>query len=436
MSVQQHALWQNRWTFILAATGSAVGLGNIWKFPYITGEYGGGAFVLVYLFCILTIGVPIMVAEVWLGKRGRHDPINSLRRICHEAGVSGGWTVIGIAGVLGGLLILMFYGVVAGWALEYVWQSFKGSYTTTNLALEGHFGELTASSGQQIFWQTIFMLLTCGVIAAGVVQGIGRSVNILMPTLLLLLIMLLAYSLLEGDGASAARFMFAPDFSKLSGEAVLVALGHAFFTLSLAMGAMLAYGSYMPDDAHVGKTVLTVAALDTIIALVAGMAIFPVVFANGLAPGSGPGLMFVTLPLSFAAMPMGNFFGGLFFALVAIAALSSSISLLEPGIAWLEEKGVPRVAGAIGLGLVAWGGGLASIYSGEVFDFLDKITAQYMMPLGGLLIALLVGWALPRQWVRGSGELAAGSYNAWYLVLRYITPPGILLVFAHSLGLL
>ncbi len=436
MSEQLHVTWRSRWTFILAATGSAVGLGNIWKFPYITGEYGGGAFVLVYLLCILAIGVPVMIAEAWLGKRGRHDPINSLLHITREANISRGWSIIGIAGVLGGLMILMFYGVVAGWALEYVWVSIQGGYQTANTGLENHFTALTATAGQQIFWQTIFMLLTIGVIAAGVVNGIGRSVAILMPTLFVLLIMLLVYSLIEGEGGRAANFMFAPDFSKLSGEAVLVALGHAFFTLSLAMGAILAYGSYMPDDAHVGKTVLTVAALDTIIALIAGMAIFPVVFANGLEPGAGPGLMFVTLPLSFAGMPMGNLFGGLFFALVAIAALSSSISLLEPGIAWLEEKGVSRVSGAVGLGAIAWLGGLASIYSGDVFNFLDKITAEYMMPLGGLLIALMVGWALPQQWVRGSGELADSSYSLWYFVIRYITPPGVVLVFANSLGLI
>ncbi len=440
MSDTQHASWSSRWTFILAATGSAVGLGNIWKFPYITGEYGGGAFVLVYLVCIALVGIPVMIGEAYLGKRGRLDPVNSLRKITTESGTDKRWTLIGISGVLAGVLIMMFYSVVAGWSLEYVWLALQNGYSPANAGLQTHFDGLTGSIERQLLWQTLFVIATMAILAAGVIDGIGRTTGVLMPVLFVLLLILLGYSLSNGAAAEAAGFMFAPDFSKLSAEAVLVALGHAFFTLSLGMGAIIAYGSYMPENANIGKTILTVAALDTLIALVAGMAIFPLVFANSLAPGAGPGLMFVTLPISFSAMPMGSVFGGLFFALVAIAALSSAISMIEPAVAWLENNGISRHRATLGLGMVIWLGGAASVYSSEIFNLLDMITAQYMLPLGGLLIALFVGWVLPGKpdsdWFFDDFDIHPTLLKCWYITLKFITPIGILLVFAHSLELL
>ena len=438
MNTQTPVSWTNRWTFILAATGSAVGLGNIWKFPYITGEYGGGAFVLVYLGCILLVGVPVMVAEVMAGRAARANPVDAMLGLSRDAGAPAAWGFVGLAGVVGGLLILMFYSVVAGWALDYVWQSLTGTYQAQSADSIGeNFASLTGSFQRQWLWQTLFVAITGGIIAAGVTHGIGRAVEILMPLLFVFLLMLLGYSWLNGEFVRGLEFMYQPDFGKLSREAVLVAMGHAFFTLSLGMGAIMAYGAYMPGEHSVGKTVITIAALDTIIALVAGMAIFPLVFANGLEPSSGPGLMFVSLPIAFANMPGGMIFGSLFFILVSIAALSSSISLIEPGVAWLERHGVKRRWGTFGAAVIGWLGGTACIYSGSFFNLLDHITANYILPLGGLLIAIFVGWIMQRQAVEAAAGFESPLYfKLWTTALRYVAPVGILLVFLHSIGLL
>ena len=432
----EHPNWSNRWTFILAATGSAVGLGNIWKFPYITGEYGGGAFVLVYLACIALIGIPVMMAEITMGRRGQENPVDASLDLAKEAGQPPFWGIVGYAGVLAGLMILMFYSVVAGWVLEYVLQSASGNYMVANAEqIEANFGALTADFNRQLLWHSLFLIVTLTVVGLGVTKGIGKAVEILMPLLFVMLGILLVYSFINGDPAQAIAFMFQPDFSKLSGEAVLVAMGHAFFTLSLGMGAIMVYGSYMPRGASIAKTGLIVAGLDTLVALVAGLAVFPIVFANGLEPSAGPGLMFVTLPNAFAAMPGGAIFGTLFFALVAIAALSSAISLIEPGVAWLERRGIKRVVAVLGLGMLCWIGGIASIHNGDVFNFLDNFTAKYMLPLGGLLIAVFVGWVMSRNHVQAETQMNDSDMAKWFFTLRYIAPVGVLLVFLHSLGL-
>ncbi len=421
----------------MAATGSAVGLGNIWKFPYITGEYGGGAFLLVYLACIFAVGIPVMMAEVLLGRAGRTDPIDSMLNLAKESGASRNWSIIGIMGVLTGIMILAFYSVVAGWTLDYVWQSATGAYSGFDAAaIEANFGSLTGNFETQFVWHTIFTMITCAVVATGVVSGIGNAVRILMPLLFLLLLVILGYSVAEGDFNAGLSFMFESDFSKLSAEAVLVALGHAFFTLSLGMGAILAYGSYMPRKADIAKTVVTVALLDTAIALVAGMAIFPLVFANNMEPGAGPGLLFVSLPIAFAQMTDGAFFGTVFFALVSIAALSSAISIIEPGVSWLEKRGIKRVNSTIGLGAIAWLGGVASIKYGSVFNALDYLTANIMLPAGGALIALFVGWKLRESIVKEEIKLPEPVYKLWQWSLRIVAPAGIAIIFANSIGLL
>lgn len=428
--------WKRRWTFVLAATGSAVGLGNIWKFPYIAGEYGGGAFVMVYLACILLVGVPVMMAEILIGKRGRTDPIHSVIRAAQDAKTSSKWSIVGILGVAAGLMILMFYSVVAGWSLDYVYQSIAGSYGGLNpQEIKSNFEVLVGDFNRQMIWHSLFVVLTVGVVAIGVTKGIGTTVEILMPMLVVLLLVLLGYSWAEGDFRQAAEFMFTFDLSKLSREGFLVALGHSFFTLSLGMGAIMAYGAYMPEEASVAKSTLTIAFLDTIIALIAGMVIFPLVFANGMQPGEGPGLMFQTLPIIFSIMPAGMIFGALFFILVAIAALSSSISLIEPGVAWLERQGVKRAWSAVILGLVAWLGGVGSIYSSDVFNFFDFTTANIMLPLGGLLIAIFVGWIMRRNSVRKvHADLGEGMFNTWYICIRFIAPLGVATVLVYSLA--
>jgi len=442
-----HGLWRNRWLFILAATGSAVGLGNIWKFPYITGENGGGAFVLVYLLCICLIGLPVMIAEVLLGRAGRQSPINTMSAIAKDQQVSSAWAGIGWMGALSGFLILSFYSVIAGWALDYVFNTASGAFNGVTAQQSGEmFSALLASPQTLLFWHSVFMLLTLGVVARGVNKGLEKAIQVLMPLLFLLLAVLLVYAFSLDGFWQGFDFLFSFDFSKLSSESVIVALGHAFFTLSLGMGAIMAYGAYMPGNVSIGKTVLMVGALDTLVALVAGLIIFPIVFSNGLEPSAGPGLLFQTLPVAFGQMPFGVVFGSLFFILVAFAAWSSSISLGEPVVAWaVETLGISRVRAAVIVGLVGWLLGIGTILSFNlwsdvtlfgktIFDTLDFLTANIMLPLGGLLIAVFVGWRMKPSDV--VAEAAMGNvllYNIWRFSLKFIAPVGIAFVLYNGL---
>ena len=347
-----HGTWSSRWTFILAATGSAVGLGNIWKFPYMAGDNGGGAFVLVYLACIAIIGLPIMLGEIMIGRRGRSSPANTMKALALEANTNSAWTLLGATGALAGLLILSFYSVAAGWALSYV---FNGFQSVTPESSSQSFNTLLASPTSLIFWHTLFLSVTVFVVARGILDGLEKWINTLMPMLFVLVILLCLYATQSGAFVEGLIYLFQPDFSKITPEVMLEALGQAFFTLSLGMGAIMAYGAYMPASQNIGKTAISVAALDTGVALLAGIAIFPIVFANGLAASEGPGLVFVTLPIAFSSMPLGVFFGTLFFVLLSIAALSSSISLIEPGVAWLiESLRIKRITATLLLGFIAW----------------------------------------------------------------------------------
>lgn len=439
-------IWRSRLTFILAATGAAVGLGNIWKFPYMTGENGGGAFVLVYLFCIVLIGIPVMIAEVMIGRRGRKDPINSVEQLATEAGANRNWRFLGALGMVSGLLILSYYSVIAGWALSYIGQMADGAFQGVSAeSAVSAFAALQADNGTMLLWHSLFMLITMGVVMFGINRGLGNAINVMMPTLVVLLVVLLLFSMQAGDFKASLAYLFSPGFDKLSAEGVVRALGHAFFTLSITVGALIAYGAYMPHEAALGRMVITVGILDTLIALVAGSAIFAIIFANPLlSPASGPGLLFESLPIAFGNMDGGLLFGTLFFVLVSIAALSSSISLLEPSISWLvHSTPLRRVQASVAVGLLCWLVGLGSMLSfsgwgpvmnliGErsFFDILEFATDNVLLPLGGMLIAIFVGWFMQREHVRE--ELHSereGVFSAWYQVLRYVSPVGILIVF-------
>jgi NSS family neurotransmitter:Na+ symporter len=439
--------------FILAATGSAVGLGNIWKFPYMAGENGGGAFVLVYLACIAVIGIPIMMAEVLLGRRGRQSPINTMAALAKDAGASPHWHWLGWIGVASGFLIMSFYSVIAGWALAYVLEGVSGGFQgLTGESAGAAFGSLISNPGQATFWHTVFSVMTAVVVARGVRSGLEKAVRILMPTLFVLLVLLLGYAINTGHFGQGIDFLFTPDFSRITPEGVLAALGHAFFTLSLGMGAIMVYGSYMPEKASITTTTLTIAVMDTLVALVAGMAIFPIVFANGLEPAAGPGLVFISLPIAFGQMPGGLVFGTLFFVLLSFAAWTSAISIIEPAIAYLvENRGISRhrAAGVV-VGL-AWALGLLTVMSfsdwafsfqfagatkeNGIFDMLDILTTNFLLPLGGLAIALFAGWVMTRS--DSADELGVGEgtgYQLWRILVRYISPAAVLVMFLHTLG--
>ena len=434
-----------RFGFVMAAAGSAVGLGNIWKFPYITGENGGGAFVLVYLGCIALVGLPLMYAELIIGRRGGSDVLGSLRSLTVEHGALGAglsWAT-GLLAVATGFLILSFYSVVAGWAFHFLFVTLgvvPGGETAA-----ATFTGVGGSFGWSALWHTIFMVLVVGVVAGGVKGGIEWACKRLMPGLFVLLVVLLIYVALTGGLGQSLAFLFKPDFSELTGESVLEALGHAFFTLSLGMGAMITYGSYLEADTHVVRDGVWVAVLDTAIALMAGTVIFAVVFSQGAEPGAGPGLVFVTLPDLFASMPGGTVVALLFFLLLIFAAWSSGISLLEVCVAWVHDQmGVPRRIAAAGMGFCIWLVGLAAangaLTDDGVLAVLDGVTTKYMLPGGGLLVAIAAGWLLTRE-DREAGFGALGAWgpklaSAWTLVIRFVTPALILLVVLAKLGII
>ena len=447
-SESRHGMWSNKWLFILAAAGSAVGLGNIWKFPYIAGENGGGAFVLVYLGCVALVGVPIMMAEVLIGREGRHSPINTMRQMIQQHHGSPLWVLIGWAGVLAGFLILSYYAVIAGWALSYIVEMGSGALdAATPESANAVFNNFLAEPIKMIGWQTLFMVMTVAIVARGVTKGLETAIRWFMPLLLLLLFALLGYAVTSGGFAQGFDFMFRFDWDKLTVDGFLVAMGQAFFTLSLGMGAIMAYGAYLPGDSSIAKTVIIIAVLDTAVAIAAGLAIFPIVFANGLEPSQGPGLMFVTLPLAFGQMPMGALFGVVFFVLVSFAAITSAISLTEPALAFLvEEYNAKRSRVAISLGVICWTLGIGTVLSfnhwadvhivGQLtfFDFVDYVSQNIMLPLGGLFIALFAGFVLPKKVVDTQLGLEGGVFDVlWRVLIRFIAPVGVLAVFGYTL---
>ncbi len=446
-NTSMHGFWKSRWLFILAATGSAVGLGNIWKFPYITGENGGGAFVLVYLLCICIIGIPVMIAEVSLGRMGRQSPINTMKALAKRSNASPNWAIIGWMGALAGFLILSFYSVIAGWALSYTVDMANGDFVKISAEESGNiFGALLGSPTQLTIWHTVFMLLTIGIVARGVNAGLENAIKFLMPVLFILLFILFGYALSSDGFSQGVNFMFSFDFSKLTTESIMVALGHAFFTLSLGLGAIMAYGAYMPANTSIAKTVVIVAFLDTAVAIMAGLAIFPIVFANGLEPSAGPGLLFQTLPIAFGQMSAGVIFGTLFFVLVSFAAWSSAISLAEPIVAWIVERfQVSRYKAAAIIGLSAWVLGLATVFSFNIwsdvklfdktpFDLLDFLTTNILLPLGGLCIAIFAGWKVSTTKMMDEvGIDYPVLFKLWLFTLRFLAPLAIIAVLVNGL---
>ncbi len=446
-----HGQWTNRTVFILAATGSAVGLGNIWKFPYITGENGGGTFVLVYLLCIALIGIPIMMAEIMLGRRGKQSPINTMMTLAKEEHRHPGWVWLGWLGVIAGFLILSYYSVIAGWAMSYIFRTGSGMFLgVTADGVNSIFTDLVSDPERLLAWHTIFMVLTMAVVARGVKNGIEKAVTFLMPMLFGLLIIIVIYAATTGYFMEGVRFLFTP--GTIDEKGILIAMGHAFFTLSLGMGAIMVYGSYLSNDHSIVQAAIWIALADTVVALLAGLAIFPIVFANGLEPGAGPGLIFQTLPIAFGHMQGGTLMGVLFFTLLTFAAWTSAISLIEPAVAYLvENKGFTRMHASVWIGGFTWFAGLGTVFSFNIwkektlsvpylfdnltfFDMLDYLTANIMLPLGGLFIALFAGWVMHTESTKE--ELATYSiiYKLWRFLVRFVAPLAVIIVFLSAVG--
>jgi len=434
--------------FILAAAGSAVGLGNIWRFPYLAGENGGGVFVLAYLVCIGFIGLPILISEILLGRAGRQSPIGAMVALADSVGVSRRWSVIGWMGALAGFMILSFYGVIAGWAMAYVPSTLSGTFVSISaIEAERSFEAFISDPWQVVGWQSLFMLLTIFIAARGVGRGLETTVRYLMPALFGLLILLLVYSAVTtGEFIAGLTFLFQPDFSRFNTDSLITAMGQAFFTLSLGMGAIMAYGAYMPKGSSIVGTATTIALLDTTVALMSGMVIFPLVFANGLESSAGPGLMFITLPIAFGQMAGGQIFGTLFFVLVTFAAITSSISLLEPAVALVVEKTqLGRARSAMLVGVIAWALGLGSAFSFNIgsdwtiangmtfFDTMDYVSNNILLPLGGILIAVFASWRLGQDQLLNEMSEDRAWIPVWRFLTRFLAPAGVLIVFVVTI---
>jgi len=444
-----HGQWSSRFAFILAVTGSAVGLGNIWKFPYIAGENGGGAFVLVYLLCVALIGLPVMMSEILIGRRGRRNPIATMALLGEEEGSTRHWRMIGVIGVLGGIFILSYYSVIAGWTLVYVLKSVTGEFDGASAAeVSNIFASFKGDWRLVALSHTLFMGLTVFVVARGVERGLEQAVRFMVPALVLLMLALLGYSVNSGYFHEGLAFMFTPDFEKLTWDSVLAAMGQAFFTLSIGMGALMAYGAYLPQETSITGASAAVVTADTLIAVLAGLVIFPLVFANGLDPAAGPGLVFETLPLAFGQMTGGIFFATLFFLLLWFAAWTSAIGLIEPAVAWMVEHiGRTRAQATVLVGVLIWAIGMGSVlsfnvlsrltfYKGTIYENVDYVTSNIMLPLGGVFITVFAAWVMCRNSTAdelgGSGTL----YKLWRILARFVAPLAILFVFLKAVGLM
>jgi len=450
---QTREAWGSRFGFVLAAAGSAVGLGNIWKFPYIAGENGGAAFIFIYLICIAIIGFPVLIGEILIGRTTQKNPVGAFAALTH----SKLWVSIGFMGVIAGFLILSFYSVIGGWTIGYVVETIRGSLSNFNNPEEAGalFGELVGNVGWGLGFHTLFFGLVIGIVIRGVQGGIERSSKIMMPILLSILVILIIRGVTLEGASKGLAFLWVPDWSKITGQAVLIALGHAFFTLSLGMGAMLTYGSYMSKQDNVVSSAALIVFLDTAIAIMAGVAIFTAVFASGLDPAAGPGLIFQTLPAVFSTMPGGVYFSFLFFLLLAIAALTSAISLLEVVVAYfVDEKGWDRKGATLVFGGSIFLLGIPSalsfnlmadmkIFDKTFFDVVDFVASNVLLPFGGLMIAIFVGWIWSRTAViaaaKEGAETLFESYpwfeTLWFIFLKYVAPILIALVLLNSLGI-
>ena len=432
---------------IMAMAGSAIGLGNIWRFPYIVGEYGGAAFIIVYFAACLFIALPIFYAETIIGRRGGLDTYGSMKRLAPGTH----WYKLGLLTIISPMLILSYYSVVGVWSIHYLFKSVSGTVGQET----GQFSEFISSVEAPILAHTVFVILVAAIILGGVKKGIEKFSKITMPILFFLILVIVVYSLTLPGAGGGVDYLVRPDFSKLTGGAIASAVGQAFFSLSLGVGTVLTYASYMRKQDNILVSGLGTAGFDFLFALLAGFAVMPAVFAAGLSPSSGPGLVFETLPYIFGKMGAGSVWltacvAGVFFLAVLMAALSSAISILEVGVAYLvEEKGLGRSRATLYLSLFAWAVGLLcslsfgpladfKILGSSIFEFLDKLCSNWMMPLGGLLFTLFVGWKMPSADVLD--EFSNGGSKPWNVkiypfvrvLLRYVAPIGIIFIFLNS----
>lgn len=454
MTGKGRGTWASRLGFVLAAAGSAVGLGNIWRFPYVTGKSGGGLFVAVYIVFTVLIGLPTMIAEVLLGRTTQSSPVKAFHKLRGRSP----WLGVGWLGVAAGFMILSFYSVVAGWTIHYVYLAVTNAFEVAGSAdnIGALFDALVANPWANVGYHLLFMSITVSVVLGGVQSGIERWSKILMPALFLMLLGLVFYSIFLPGFGKAASFVFAPHMEAFTFGSVLAALGQAFFSLSLGMGAMLTYGSYLPKETGIPKSALWVATLDTTIALLSSLVVFPITFSFGMEPAAGPGLIFKSIPIAFSQMPGGYVLCIIFFVLVVFAAITSSISLQEVVTSnFIDLFGWRRWKVCLTTGAIIFVFGVPSALSGvpsspfgpllkaltdrTFFDWMDYLTANWMLPLGGLLIAVFTGFVIDRSLRREEfkrGTTWGGLYGFWLVLLWVLVPTAIFVVLLQSTGVL
>jgi len=439
----------SKFGIIAAAAGSAIGLGNIWRFPYVVGENGGGAFLFLYLAFVLAIGIPVMLSEFTIGRRTQRNPIGAFLKLAPGKP----WFLIGIMGVGAAFMILAFYAAVAGWTLEYLYQSAVNGFAGKSPDELGEmFTAFREGSWRPILWFLVFMILTASIVISGIQNGIEKYTKILMPVLLVILIILSIRSLTLPGAGEGLRFLFKPDFSKITAGTILEALGQAFFSLSIGMGTLITYGSYIKKNDNLANTAISVSLADTFIAILAGVAIFPAVFAFGIDPAAEEGLVFITLPNIFQQMTGGYFFSLLFFVLLSVAALTSTISVLEVVVAWfVEELKMTRrratilatflisILGLFAAGSWGWFENMR-LFGRNIFGLLNFTSANILLPLGGFFIVLFVGWFMGKAAVKAElsneASLKARFLLVFMFLVRFIAPIAIAIVFLNGIGII
>jgi NSS family neurotransmitter:Na+ symporter len=448
--------WGSRFGFIMAAVGSSVGLGNFWRFPYTAGENGGGAFIIIYLLCVLAFGLPVLMAEYGMGRKSGMSAIEGIHSLARAESKSSNWGVVGWIGSLAAFFILTFYMVISAWVIEFIPEAFGGTFSgfadeAARLTAEAqsadpnaaavtiadvsgaNFSEAIGNKNLILMWLGIFISVNVLIVAQGVKGGIERAASILMPLFFILLIFIVGYALTQGDAAQAAAFLLTPDFSQVTFNTVLAAVGQAFFSIGVGSCLMITYGAYLTKETNIPRSSMIVAGADTMVAIIAGFAIFPIVFAFNAPVDAGPSLFFISLPMAFGEMPYGDLIGGAFFTLALFAALTSSISLMEVGVSWLEERqGVHRWGASVGMGFVLFMIGAGYVHSGDYIDFADMITGTIMLPLCGLLIAIFSGWVLSRDML--TSEFGEGNVmNVWRFAVRWVVPPALVVILVFGI---
>jgi len=453
-SAASHETWSSKSAFLLGTAGAAVGLGNLWRFPFIAGENGGGAFVILYLGFVILLGVPIMMAEMAIGRQGGASPVQTMRNLVKKESLHANWKIIGWLSIFIPLIGLSFYSVVGGWAVGYVMNAANGAFAGFDAnQSQTAFDELLASPVKLLLIHTVFLGTSTIIVARGLSKGIEWIAKFMMPALFILLLIMVANSIFFADIQAGLSFLFKPDFSKLTTQVVFMALGQAFFSVAIGVGVLMTYSAYLPKDISIPRSAFSIAIIDTGVALLAGLAIFPLVFTYGLNPSGGPGLIFVTLPVAFGQMPGGAVLGFLFFLLLFFAAFSTAIGMLEPVVSWLSEhKDRKRAPMALAAGFSAWVlGALAALSFNiwqdfkpmdfipllsdkTIFDLMDFFVSNLLLPLNGLLIALFASWALSRKTMLDQFGFKDGYlFKYWLFTVKYIAPVAIGFIFYTSL---